>query len=233
MLIASYWPQNMMDFFFVLAYPVVRNPGTFAVVWATYTIANLSNLCFFFDTWFRVRLYIKHYIIGFFTCKFPIQVPDNDDSDENPDERGHSNNKPAYYRRQIRFFFWRMISQYITALFYLAISPVLRFALNKRWFLFKEMSATNYRNSMIFAASNLCFQVITGIVGFFFIRWKRHKQYLQVKEELKQGLTNFSYLGLVSAITTANAFISIAIILQHMKLWYAFTNGENTLSHNH
>jgi len=60
--------------------------------------------------------------------KCPPEIPDADDADDKPDDHGHSTNRPAYRRRHVIFFVLRMISQWTAALFYLAVSPVLRFA---------------------------------------------------------------------------------------------------------
>lgn len=206
MLVALYWTSNLMDFFLLVVFPVVKKPSAFAAIWATYFLANVFNLFFFVDAWFGIRLWIKSTLKGYLTCT-PVVLPAPDDAPGAPDDRGHGTHRLGYQRRQTRAFLYRMMSQLIAAAFYLAISPVLRFALNKEYFLVGRLDAAPYEHSMIFVASNLGFQLITLAVGVFVIRAKAPVAFSEVIAELRASFTNLRFLGCIAAITSSNALI--------------------------
>lgn len=201
-----YWTNNLMDFFLLVVFPVVKRPSAFASIWATYFLANVLNLLFFIDAWFGMRLWIKETLRGLLTCT-PIVIPSPDDSPGQPDERGHSNHRQGYLRRQVRAFIYRMLSQLIAGLFYLAVSPVIRFALNKEYFLLGRLDGTRYERSMIFVGSNFAFQVFTLLIGILIMRRKAPMPFAEVMDEMRKNFTNVRFLGCVSAITASNALV--------------------------
>lgn len=206
MLVTLYWTSNLMDFFLLIAFPVVKKPSAFAAIWATYFLANALNLFFFIDFWFSVRLWIKATLKGVLTCT-RIEVPPPDESAGQSDDRGHGNHRLGYLRRQTRAFFYRMASQIVAAVFYLAVSPLIRFGVNHQYFLLGHLSADSYLHSMIFVASNLGFQVLTLVAGIFIIRAKAPYAFAEVVDEFRHNCVQLRYLGAVSAITSSNALI--------------------------
>jgi len=122
MLIASFWVENMDDMFQTLAYPSIRQPITYIAIWIINLLANVANLLFLTPQWYRCRVFTK----GLCACRCFGEMPKANEF-ELKDERGHSYNRPGYLRRQVRFYFWKIFSQFAAAMFYLFISAVLRF----------------------------------------------------------------------------------------------------------
>lgn len=60
---------------------------------------------------------------------------------------------------------------------YLAISPVLRFGLNKEYTPLSSIGGDDYRNSMIYAAVNLIFIFFIAFLGYSMLRAKHHRTY--------------------------------------------------------
>eukprot|EP00051_Salpingoeca_urceolata_P012082 m.150166 g.150166 ORF g.150166 m.150166 type:complete len:115 (+) comp17370_c0_seq1:199-543(+) len=62
----------------------------------------------------------------------PIEV------DLDLDDRGHSNQKPGYFRRQAQFFMCKVYSQMSAGIFYLIVTPLLRHGKNGAYYPFSE-----------------------------------------------------------------------------------------------
>lgn len=207
----------------------MKEPSTFAILWATNTISLLANLGFFLDgyeklnsmmmarcvassyvlySWFKFRIWIKHFLKHVFTCSFPIPSTPKAEEEDIPDERGHSNNRLGYLRRQMRFFYWKVAGQCSAAILYLALVPILRSGVNSVWFIFdeKKFDSHRYRNSLIFCASNLAFVALAGVLGGMWIYWRRRKIFRQVVKEARVLITDYYWVGFVLAITAANSF---------------------------
>jgi hypothetical protein len=84
------------------------------------------------------------------------------------DDRGHGNNLPGYRRRQIRFFFWKVLSQTVAMLFYLSNAVLLRNGSNSRFYPFDEavLSTEHYNRSLQYAGLNMVSALTSGAVGF-------------------------------------------------------------------
>ncbi len=87
--------------FQVLAYPVTRSPGTYAVIGATNAASLFANLFFLTPQWFRFRVWVKDFLVNVFCCRFPLPPSPLPIEEDIPDERGHTNNRPGYLRRQV------------------------------------------------------------------------------------------------------------------------------------
>jgi hypothetical protein len=234
MLIASFWIENMADVFYTLAYPSVRDPWVYAYIFVINFFSNAANLLFLTSWWFTFRVWIK----GVLTCKCK-RMPSRNDL-ELYDERGHSNNRPGYNRRQTRFYFWKIFSQLLAIIFYLGISALLRYGPNRRYYPLGTdpivdvytgqqriaLSADDYRNSLIYCGANFVVLVLAGIFGFLLVRFC----YTSTFETLWkiQGhliLRNRVYIGYVVVIIAHNGLIAVMMIQYHAKIWWAFGLG--------
>ncbi|KAL6075960.1 L-cystine transporter [Balamuthia mandrillaris] len=228
MLIAALWAENMDDMFQTLAYPSVTEPINYVYIFIVNFFANVLNLLFLTPQWFRFRVWIK----GVLTCKCKNMPSRNDDDLD--DDRGHSNNRPGYLRRQIRFYFWKIISQFCASIFYLGISSVLRYGINREYYPLgtdpfdegddheNKLLFHDWRNSMIYASSNLLIILASGIIGFVFIKYCLKGAYVHMVEVHGNLLLhNWTYIGLVTVILAHNGIVAVAMIQYHQRIWFS------------
>ena len=122
-------------------------------------------------------------------------------------------------------------------LFYLSISPVLRFGINSESYPFAENSAhpvrgidefthqgitsTQYEYSLIFAAGNFVFLVCALLFGKFIIKRKLPDLYRDISRAFVENFMNPRYYSEVLAIIFGNFLVIIAILQLPMRIWFA------------
>eukprot|EP01090_Pellita_catalonica_P014192 TRINITY_DN3558_c0_g1_i2.p1 TRINITY_DN3558_c0_g1~~TRINITY_DN3558_c0_g1_i2.p1 ORF type:complete len:390 (-),score=38.36 TRINITY_DN3558_c0_g1_i2:27-1196(-) len=239
MLIAGLWIENMDDMFQTLAYPSVQDPVTYVYIWIVNFFVNISNLLFLTRPWFRFRVWIKAVL----SCKCKNMPKEETDDVEN--DRGHSNNRPGYLRRQVRFLFWKLFSQVTASIFYLLASLVLRFGVNKQYYIVSEdpfvsgggdftdfgeddqdenvMGGQDYVNSCVYVTANMVVVILSGVVGYLVVRFCCTATYHQLVSSFgKVFLGNKSFIGLVLTILTHNGLLALFLIQYHQRVWWAF-----------
>lgn len=101
-------------------------------------------------------------------------------------DRGHSPNVGGYRRRQFRFFFFRLLSQAISMILYLAVSPVLRWGKNQELFPLDPdgnlVNGEQYENSMTYAGVNFVFIIIVMTLGYGYLRKRHHQTFHEIRE---------------------------------------------------
>jgi len=215
--------------FQTLAYPNVKNPITFLYLWALQFFGDVANLIFFTQTWFKFRLWIKSTL----ACRSGAVEEDQEDL---PDDRGHSNNRPGYLRRQARFYFWRILSKLTSIVFYLFISTILRYGPSNQYYNFSQhpyiilrdnaghqlsrLSEVDYRHSIIYTACNGVFVVLAGLVGYLLLQFRHPEIYAQLAPVAKVLRKRKAYIGYIVAIVLHNGLLALAIIQYHQRIWW-------------
>lgn len=225
-LFAGFWVQNLGDCTTILAFPQVNSPSVFAAVFLSNSIANIGFLIFVSDLWiYRLRPWLKTRVKHVFLCSFPLPpIPEPDESFD-PDNRGHDYNTGGYRRRQFRFFFFRLMSQMVAMVMYLSISPILRYGTNDLYTPLSEVKGLpfyQYRNSMIYAASNLGFIVAVLVFGYAYLSKQHDQTFHEIREIHRHDFVHHTMVGMVTAIITHNMIMTIAIILSHYCIFASF-----------
>lgn len=222
-LLSGFWVQNLGDLTTILAFPEVSSPSVYAALFLSSALSNVAFLGFVSDPWiYKIRPALKTYVVNGAKGNFPIPPIPKPDESFDPVNRGHDANVGGYRRRQFRFFFFRLLSQAISMVMYLGISPMLRFGLNKEFTPLKFITAEKYRNSLIFAASNLVFIVLAGVVGYWFLHRRHHQTFHEIREIHRHDLLHHTMVGMVTAIITHNLILTSAIILSHYCVFASF-----------
>eukprot|EP00177_Eucheuma_denticulatum_P007458 GFKZ01013576.1.p1 GENE.GFKZ01013576.1~~GFKZ01013576.1.p1 ORF type:complete len:570 (-),score=44.55 GFKZ01013576.1:1316-2857(-) len=222
-LLAGFWVQNLGDSTFILAFPQVRSPSVYAALFLSSSLQNIAFLIFVSDLWiYKIRPVLKTYALSIFACRFPIPPIPKPDESFDPNNRGHDANVGGYRRRQFRFFFFRLLSQAISMLMYLGISPMLRFGLNKEFTPLAGFTIERYRNSMIFAASNFGFIMLVLVIGYVYLHRRHHATFHEIREIHLHDLLHHTMVGMVIAIITHNMILTLAIILSHYCIFASF-----------
>lgn len=156
----------------VLAYPHVLIPTAYISLWFANFFGILVNLLLVTDAWVHVRLYLKYFLIYLFKCNPYCCPPGREwDMTEKLDDRGHSNNYSGYFRRQVRFYFWRCLSVIAAGIFYVALSTILRFQFNQAFFPFIGMTPQEYINSIIFSFIIITLTFLALGVGYLILKY--------------------------------------------------------------
>jgi len=237
MLIAGFWVQNMYDMLLVIAYPAVRVPSTYIVIWFTNFGTNVANLVFVTNHWFTFRVWIKAFLSECFHGKInrhpkgAVAILEDD-----PEDRGHSNNKPGYYRRQVRFYLWKILSQLFAIIFYFTMSIFLRYGDNQLYYPFSDktgLTLDNYQHSIIYNSANFFAVCLAGIAGVLLVRFKMKPIWEQLVKVHGRLLINHVYLGFVVAIVANNGVMAISMIMYHNRLWYAYRDIGAVSNYRH
>ncbi|KJE88446.1 hypothetical protein CAOG_00103 [Capsaspora owczarzaki ATCC 30864] len=240
MLISGLWVEHLPDVFITMAYPYVSEPaGTYAVFFLVSFFKNVAYLLFLTPYWFRFRIWVKDFLKNVLCCKGCHSTPGNRAIEtEDPNDRGHSNNRTGYLRRQTRFFLWKVLSQMSGIIFYLSISPVLRFGVNAQSYPFAENSThpvrgmdtdtehqgitpRQYAYSVIFAACNFVFLVFALLFGKVIIKRKLPQHYKVITRAFVDNFMNPRYYSEVLAIIFGNCLVIVAILSLPMRIWFA------------
>lgn len=222
-LLAGFWVQNLGDSTFVLAFPQVASSSVYAALFLTTMAQNIAFLIFVSNLWiYKIRPGLKTYALNFFKCNYPIPPIPKPDESFDPVNRGHDANVGGYRRRQFRFFFYRLLSQAISMLMYLGISPLLRFGFNKEFTPLSGYDQELYRNSLVYAAGNFGFIALVGVIGYFYLHRRHHATFHEIKEIHRHDLVHHTMVGMVTAIITHNMILTLAIILSHYCVFASF-----------
>lgn len=222
-LIAGFWVQNLGDSTFILAFPQVADSSVYAALFLSTSLQNIAFLVFVSDFWiYKIRPALKTYALNILKCNYPIPAIPKPDESFDPVNRGHDANVGGYRRRQFRFFFYRLLSQTLSMLMYLGISPMLRFGFNEEFTPLSEYDTDKYQNSLIYSAGNLAFIVFVGVVGYFYLYRRHHTTFHEIKEIHRHDFVHHTMVGMVTAIITHNMILTLAIILSHYCVYASF-----------
>eukprot|EP01119_Soliformovum_irregulare_P023897 TRINITY_DN8443_c0_g1_i1.p1 TRINITY_DN8443_c0_g1~~TRINITY_DN8443_c0_g1_i1.p1 ORF type:complete len:576 (-),score=141.85 TRINITY_DN8443_c0_g1_i1:21-1706(-) len=221
MFISGFWVENIYDMFQVMAYRSVKEPINYLTIWLTNVLSIVANIFFLFDFWFEFRIRIKVFLKLLFKGKptKPTNLNVHAELDEIEDERGHSNNKPGYHRRQARFVFLKISSKAIAALFYPAIAALLRYGTNNSLFPFTADTYDQYINSIIYSFANFGFLLLAGGLVALFIRIRRPVLLQQVIGMVKKNSQDRILLGAVIALVTHNGILAILMMMNLNEIW--------------
>ncbi|KJE96917.1 hypothetical protein CAOG_07165 [Capsaspora owczarzaki ATCC 30864] len=232
MLIAGLWMEHLDDTFAIVAYPQVENPesATFFAVAASKFIQNMAYLLFLTDVWFRFRVWIKAFLKGVFTCRGTdkSQVPIEKDDIE---DRGHSNVKPGYHRRQVQFFMWKVLSQLHSCIFFLSVAPGLRFGLNNSFYPFSEhvtqaagsvtvLTSSQFRNCLYFVTALFFMFLFSGVAGYYFIKRRIPRVFADISAIVRTVFLGPTYIGIVLMIICCNQLLAVAILQAQYRIWF-------------
>jgi hypothetical protein len=225
MVISGFWVENIEDMFSVMVYPQVKDASSFIVIWVVPTAVNIANLAFLTDGWFRFRIHIKQALKTAFCCAGnPCKVHVEPVLVDDPNDRGQSNNRQGYRRRQIRFYVWKLISQAIAMLFFMLAATTLRFGANRDYFPMNEslLCSHEYRNAMIFSACNLVFIAMAAYAGIAYVRRTLPHQYVAMLQLHRTLFANHRHMGFVAGIAIHNGLLCLASLLHHNQIWWRF-----------
>lgn len=227
MLISGFWIENLDDMFQTMVFPSVDSEvSAYITLWVRKFGENLAYLLFLTERWFIFRVWIKDFLKHLFKRHTPHQKPINEDVDEL--DRGHSNIRPAYWRRQVQFLMYKIISQTIAFAAYLIITPQLRDEkANGRYYPFQEATSLeqkldndSFENSLIFAGVSLVTTVMTGVAAYWLIWWYRRETYNQIMGSYGQLFRRPKYYGFMSLILLSNMLIAFNTIQYHNRIWF-------------
>lgn len=226
MFLSGFVLENTEDMIAVMALPSVTTSATLAAIYVVPTVSNLALLLFLTDPWFRFRVWVKEYCIRLWCCgsrgsPWGLQVVPN--YDDVPEDRGNTNNKPGYIRRQSRFFFWKLISQAAAMVFYMAFAPVLRYGLNRDFYPFgDDLGADDFSNSMQYAVGNLVSAALSALLGYAFISRKYPAVWDFIAHTHGRMVMDHKYVGYIVAGFVANGLVAMSLVLVHFQMYYGF-----------
>jgi len=226
MLISGFWVENIYDMFQTMAYRNVKDPVNYVSIWFTNCLSLLANVVFLLDTWFEFRIWMKAYLPRMFKGQFkPWRLNIETDYTEDENERGHSNNKIGYHRRQARFFLCKLSSKMIAAVFYLIIAPVLRYGLNRELFPFETDTFREFENSMEFSAYNFIFLCMAGVVAFVFAKVKRPQVVEYFMNRTPDIMRSRYMVGAIIALLISNGIIAVSMMMLFNQIYYVVHNS--------
>eukprot|EP01135_Chromosphaera_perkinsii_P006801 Nk52_evm2s598 gene=Nk52_evmTU2s598 len=229
MVIAGLWVENLDDIFTTMAYPSVDSPEiTFIVLWFSKFFGNIWYLLFLTDYWFSFRVWIK----AFFKGQKGVAIEEDDKND-----RGHSNVRPAYHRRQVRFYMWKVLSQFCAQIFYICVGTCLRYSYNSKWFRFsdsvhelseKSIITDNYdnvtehdfRNSLIFSGINLTWIFFSGVFAYCMIKKYRRSVFDDLQGAFSNLIVSENYTGFVLTIVVSNMFMVCSFVMYQTRVFF-------------
>eukprot|EP00127_Corallochytrium_limacisporum_P001334 Clim_evm24s51 gene=Clim_evmTU24s51 len=239
MLIAGMWLENLDDVLQTMAYPNVDEPGgTFTLILAVKFLENVAYMFFLTRLWFRFRIWIKNALKYWFQCKKPPTVePIEEDI---IDDRGHSNVRLGYLRRQIRFLGFKVLSQISAAVFYLITVPVLTKNANAKYFPYGDQSVDRsyqdevhlnqipevlpdeaLRNSYIFAGVSIFVLGGCGLACKWYITTRMPEQISrEMYRVMRLVCLSPLYLGFVMLIFLSNMMLATGFMEFHQRVYY-------------
>lgn len=212
MLISGFWFQNLSDMLQTLAFPRVTNPLNYMTIWVTNAFANVAMLFFISDRWI---LHLRPTLKSFFTRKHVGFNYEHDLAD-----RGHGENVPGYRRRQFRFFFWRLASQASAMLYYVVVTPVTRFGINRDFF--PQIDAEAYKHSLGYATGNLFFVLAVLVSGMWWFRRRYASLYADLRRTAFFNTDVRHFFGFFTAILAHNMVLATGLLLQHYCIYEAY-----------
>jgi hypothetical protein len=237
MMLAGFALENLDDTFQTLVFPVVDRPGIgFFTIGFRKFLENVAYLGFFTSGWFKFCIWIKDAFKNFFTCKRGNAVAHTEAiyAELDLNDRGHSNQMQGYHRRQAQFFMYKIISQVLAYIFFLSVTPILRFGVNSNYyplsssstlFLANQPGVTileddDYRNALIFAAAMLLVTVLSGFFAFILLRKYREITFNQIRNFYKPLFASPHYLNLLFVIMLTNQLLALAVVQYHNRIWF-------------
>ena len=175
-------------------------------------------------------MWIKAFLKGLFTCRGtdPSAQPIEKDDIE---DRGHSNVKPGYHRRQVQFFMWKVLSQMNSCVFFLAVAPALRYGLNASYYPFSKevtvafsgievLDQNQYFYANLFVTALFVMFACSGIAGYFFIKRRLPQVYQDIRTIVTTVFLGPTYIGIVLTIIFANQLLAVSILQAHNRIWF-------------
>ncbi|CAD7701521.1 unnamed protein product [Ostreobium quekettii] len=233
MVLSGLWLENLVDLFIVLAYPTVTRLGpTFAVILLVRVGEDLAYLGFQFDVWFKFRVWVKG-VLGFTKKK---SEPILEDVDQ--DDRGHSNQRPGYRRRQMRFLGWKLLSQLSSFIFFLVVIPALRFGQNQDFYpyseknvqidfrgvliddAFKCFTKRQFKASMIVAFCSMGTFFVSGYLILLYMRKYNMDILEHLARKVKVLVVSHQYFGFVMTILISNVLLAVSSVQLYNRLFY-------------
>eukprot|EP00051_Salpingoeca_urceolata_P012961 m.161812 g.161812 ORF g.161812 m.161812 type:complete len:517 (-) comp17655_c1_seq1:51-1601(-) len=234
MLISGLWLENLDDVFQVLVFPTaadLKPSATFAAIWLRKFAENIAYIAFLTDHWFRFRVWIKVFLKSKFTGKTPQEGATDIIDDDELDDRGHSNNKPGYLRRQAQFLMYKILSQCSANIYFIIVAPILRFGQNDDFYpLSKKVSASqndlntleddDFRNAIGFAVISFFTSLLTGVIAYKFIHYKRPEVFDQLRQLYGSLFASPVYYGFVFAIFVSSQMMGTAVLQYQYRIWF-------------
>jgi uncharacterized membrane protein len=147
--------------------------------------------------------------------------------DTDLDDRGHSNQRPGYHRRQIQFFLLKMLSQMSAACFFLIVAPTIRYYKNENYYPISEegsdgkLTASNFRLSLLFVGVVQLFVTIASlIIGYFVVKKHNHTSFSRLHAMYSYLLYSPIYMTFIGVIFLSNQLMGVTIVQYHSRIWY-------------
>lgn len=230
MLFAGFGVNNMSDTFFVAVYPNIQDPqSTYTIIFFIISGTDYLYLLFITRTWFRFRIWIKGRLKSCFCCRkyrperfLPIE------EDIDLDDRGQTNSRPGYLRRQVQFFYYRVMSAFTAQFFYLIVAPILRYWNNAQFFPFSSnppqgsdpLTEKAFRNSVIYAAARLGTLTLLVPISFWVVRKLAPVALKQCMVLYRRLFTSPRFIFRFAAILLANQLLCAWMALAPNEIWY-------------
>lgn len=235
MLLSGFSLQSMSDVFFVMVYPNIQSPkSTFIVIFFIISGTDYLYLLFMTTWWFRFRVWIKGRLKSCFCCRHydPVMNVPFWEEDVDLDDRGQTNNRPGYLRRQIQFFYYRVASGITAQLFYLIGSPLFRYWNNQDYFPLNgqhngfgdEIREGNYRDSLIYAGARLGTLLVLIPISTSVIFYLCKEQLFQLAPKYRRLLKTPRYIMAFGTSLIANMLLCAWMALAHNEIWFIDTD---------
>jgi putative flippase GtrA len=130
-------------------------------------------------------------------------------------------NEDEYRLRQYKYFLFKGMSQTLSQIFYIIISPCLRYGLNRDWSIFQELTRSDYHWAMIFAAASFGVAFLTTWFGTVLVRWRWPQTHFALVVELREWWSSRGPL-LMYSLVMHNAILAVCFILVHYRIWYGW-----------
>lgn len=132
------------------------------------------------------------------------------------------------------FISLKFFSQVHSNLHYLTLSPVLRHGVNRRFYPVNEAAKSDhafppgqYRNSILFAVTNLFTTAVIGVILLvLFAHYRRHAM-AALRRTYESLLTTPVYMGFVIAILCSSSILSTLVVQYHNRIWFYSEGGPD------
>eukprot|EP01117_Protostelium_nocturnum_P001164 TRINITY_DN11480_c0_g1_i1.p1 TRINITY_DN11480_c0_g1~~TRINITY_DN11480_c0_g1_i1.p1 ORF type:complete len:595 (+),score=88.99 TRINITY_DN11480_c0_g1_i1:64-1848(+) len=223
MFVSGFWIENLYDMFQSMAYPSISEPTTYITVFIPNFLSLIANIAFLTSPWYNFRCWVKATVYSVTKDrKLNLRPTWTTDFRDIEDERGHSFNLPGYQRRQVRFYFLKVISKMIAGVFYVLVATILRYGPNSKIYPFGILTSKQYRYSIIFSSINFIAFFIAGLIGWVFIILKHKEMYEKMKRILRYVLEDRTYIGLFIAVLIHNGIFAVYMLMYFNRIWFAF-----------
>ena len=243
MLYSGFSLQSLSDTFFTFVYPAIQDPKTtFLVIFFIISGSDYLYLLFLVKPWFPLRVWIKGRLKAIFCCRrFPRELHQPIKDDLYADDRGQTDMKPGYYRRQIQFFYYRTLSGIFAQLWFLISTPIFRYWTNRDWYpfslnspagfssQFKPLPEDSYRNACIYALARLGTLLLLVPFSFWIIRrWLAPDALSQCIDMYRRLLTSKRFILYIVVSLLASELLCAWMSLLHNEIWFIDTLATST-----